>query len=165
MTHDLHRMVDHVAGDHRRLPGGLDAHADMARGMTRCRDQAHLGRDPVVTVDEAVQAGGDDGLDALGEACVVLLVAEPVLVFGGVEQVLRVRERGHPRTVVEHRVPPDVVHVQVGADHRVDGVATEADGPERVEMGRAQIAEVGQFVVVTETRVDDQPMCAGPDRK
>lgn len=51
------------------------------------------------------------------------------------------------------------------ADHRIDSVAAEADGRERVEVGGAQATEVGQFVVVAEARVDEDPMIAGADRE
>ena len=50
----------------------------------------------------------------------------PVRPFVATEQVAGVRERRDPLPVDQHRVPPHVVEVQVGADHGVDLFTREA---------------------------------------
>ena len=55
----------------------------------------------------------------------------PVLELDAAEQVARVREGWDPLPGDQHRVPADVIDVQVRAQHRIHGLAPKA--------GRSQI--------------------------
>ena len=119
----------------------------------------------MIGLDEPVQAGSDDRDDALVEAVVGLLVLAPVGVLGRAEEVLRVRKRRHPLAADQHRVPSDMIEVQMCADDRVDGQPVEARIRQRVRMRRAHHADAGEVVIVAEARVDDDLLIARTDRK
>ena len=53
-------------------------------------------------------------------------VGSEVAVVGRGRQISGVGKRRHPGAAVERGVPPDVVGVDVGVDHHVDGVAVDA---------------------------------------
>ena len=163
---DLHRIVDHVAGDQRALTTRLDLDAGVAGGVPRRGPERHMGRDAVVHVDEVVQLCRDDRFDVVGQVDVVrVLVVLPVVVLGLPEQVARVRERRHPPAVDQLGVPPDVVEVQVRAQHDIDGFAWRARGREIVEEGGLQRLHVlvGQVAIVAETRVDEDHLAVRLD--
>jgi hypothetical protein len=160
-------MVGEVAGDERVLPARLDVHRNVARRVTGGRLESDLVGHLVVGRYEIGEAGVDHGshrvLDRQRVARLALGV--PVLPFLSTHDVPRVREGGHPLAVDQHRVPADVIEVEVGADHGVDLFAREAGGGEVVEERRVegQRFHAGDLAVVADARVDDDLAVAGGD--
>jgi hypothetical protein len=107
---------------------GLDHHADMARRVADGRREPDLRRDHVVQLHQLDEAGVEDRLDAIAEHRLLLLVivGAPEVVLATTDEVARLREGRCPFAVLEHRVPTDVVDVQVRAHHGVDSVARPA---------------------------------------
>ena len=93
--------------------------------------------------------------DALG---VVVVLRRPVLPFLPREEVARARERRHPSAVLEPRVPPDVVDMEMRADDEVDRFGREARRRQIVEERRAHHVKgraASAILVVAHARVDE----------
>ena len=94
----------------------------MAGRMSRRGLEEQAVFDRVVAVDEIRQAGAHDRQHAVLEtafgragADMRHLVRFPMRVFLPVEQVARVGEGRHPASVLQPRVPADMVDMQMGA--------------------------------------------------
>ena len=53
-------MMHEIAGDQRLCALGLDAHADMARGVADCRNEADFVANPVIGLDQVGEPGRVD---------------------------------------------------------------------------------------------------------
>ncbi len=153
-------MVGHVAGDHRPLALGLDHHTDVARRVAGGGREPDLRRDHVVQLHQLDEAGIEDRLDAIAEHRLLLLVivVAPEVVLAPTDEVARLREGRHPLAVLEHRVPADVVDVQMRAHHGVDSVARPARLAKVLQERRRQGLAAGDLArpVVADAGVDDQ---------
>src|SRR5437868_6062207 len=67
--------------------------------------------------------------------------------FAAIEEVARIRESGDPSVVVEAGVPPDMVHMQMSAEHGVDTLRGETRISQIAEKGRLQLVEDGCLAV------------------
>src|ERR1700722_9084712 len=94
----------------------------------RLNREPDLRRDHVVQLYQLGEAGVEDRLDAIAEHRLLLLVVmdAPEVVLASPDEVARLREGWRPLAVLEHRVPADVVDVQVGAHNGVDSLARPA---------------------------------------
>ena len=153
-------MVGHVAGDHRPLGLGLDHHADVAWRMAGGRGEPDLGRDHVVHLHQLDEPSSEDRLDAVAEhrLLFLVLIGAPEVVLAPAEEVAGLRERRHPFAALEHRVPPDVVDVQVRTHHGVDSVARPACFAKKLQERCRQRFAARDLArpVVPDAGVDDQ---------
>ena len=110
----------------------------MARGMARRRNQRDFTGDDMVGFDQGVQTGLDDrndgiihhlcrvdrqlALDRRRRRCCLQRrdLSLPMRPFDPGEQVIRLGEGRHPLAVDQHRVPADMVDMEMGAQHRGD---------------------------------------------
>lgn len=139
----LQWCVGHVTGDQSRFALRLDQHRDVPRCVAGCWYQRDFVGDAVIGFDEVDQAGLDQRLDRRFDH-VHMVIGPGVLDLGTSEQVPRIWERWRRRTVDGAQVPSDMVEVQVGAQHRVDGA--EPALYRRVET-------IGEFEVVGERSI------------
>ena len=161
---ELDRVVDHVAGDHRALALGFDRHAHVAGRVARRGLEGDLVGDGVVVGDELVESGVDDRLHTEAQVDVLVLgTVDPVLVFALREEVLRVREGRNEVVADLHRVPADVVKVEMRAHHVVDLLPLH-DHLEVLEEARLERPHLHrQRPVVPHAGVDDDRLAAGLD--
>src|SRR6266481_7032941 len=159
-TSDLAGVVHEVAGDQRLFAARGDAHTDMTGGMARGRDEADFVADPVIGLDEIDKAGIPDRGHRISEDrshVLTLVLLGPMRIFYSADQVARVRKGRDPPAVDQHRVPADVIDVEMRADHRVDRLARIAGGGEIREEARLELVP-GRYppvlLVVAETGID-----------
>src|SRR4051812_39172151 len=115
---DLAGVMHEIAGDQRLLAMRGDPHADVPGGMAQSWDQAYLVADPVTGLDEIDEPGLPDRRHRVGEHrrhVLALMLAGPMFEFNAAHQVTRVREGWHPAALDQHRVPADVIDVEVRA--------------------------------------------------
>jgi hypothetical protein len=114
----------------------------------------------MVQLHQLDEAGVEDRLDAIAEHRLLLLViaGAPEVVLAPTDEVARLREGRHPLAVLEHRVPADVVDVQVRAYHGVDAVARPAHLTKMLQERRRQRLAAGDLArpIVSDAGVDDQ---------
>src|SRR5262249_44600864 len=104
--------------------------------MARGRNETNLLTDPMICRDEIDEPGipdrshrvGDDGSHVLP-----LLLACPMRIFDTAHQISRLWKGRDPTAVDQHRVPPDMIDVQMRAHHGVDRLARIA--------GKGEIAQ------------------------
>ena len=124
---ELAGVVGDVAGDEGLLALGGDAHADMAGRVAEASAPAAPprragGRPP------PARPGPRRGWAARESAKTARCDSSPasrprpVLELPPAEEVARLREGRHPAPVHQPRVPADMVHVQMGAEHGVDAL-------------------------------------------
>ncbi len=81
-----------------------------------------------------------------------------MFVFDPADQVAGIRKGRDPTAIDQHRVPADVIDVEMRADHRVDRLARMAGGGEIREKPRLELVP-GRYppvlLVVAETGIDD----------
>ena len=101
----------------------------------------------------------------MSEACTFAHRIGEVREFRAAEEVGRAGKRGAPAAVDEHRVPTDVVGVEVGAEDGVDAVAVEARGFEIVQEGQLEVAPEfdGKRFVVADAGIYDDAAAFGFD--
>ena len=121
----------------------------MAGGVAGRRLEAQTGRDLVASLDERGAAGLDDRHHAVGDAAGGLPAFGsfplPELPLLAGNDVARLRERRHPASALEPRVPADVVHVQVRAHDGVDLLGPDAD--------RRQVVEPRSLTLIPQRRL------------
>jgi hypothetical protein len=129
--------------------------------MAQGRDEADFVADPVIGLDEMDQAGIPDRGYRICEDSghvLALILARPMRVFDSAHQVAGIRKGRDPPAVDQHRVPADVIDVEMRADHRVDRLARIAGDGEIREKARLQLVP-GRYppvlLVVAETGIDD----------
>ena len=166
---DLHRGVDHVAGDDRPLTGRFDDDGDVPGGVPRGRLEPHVVADAMVDGHQVGQAGFVDGGHRVTEHVVAEEVGGglPVLVLGPGEQVAGVGERRQPPAVDQTGVPADVVDVQVGADHLGDRFRRVARCGQVRKERQLQVVPVGAVahLVVADAGVDRDAVIADVDHE
>ena len=146
---DLDGAVHEVAGEDRFAGGRGQADGDVAGGVAGRGLEAQTGRDLVPGVDERGAAGLDDRRHAVGDAAGGLAALggfpRPELPLLAGNDVARLRERRHPASALEPRVPADVVHVQVRAHDGVDLLGPDTD--------RRQIVEPRPLALIPQRRL------------
>jgi hypothetical protein len=134
-------MVHEVTRDHGLLVTVGDAYAYVTRGVPEAWLKEHLVGDSAGRVGPLDQTRVDHWPYRIGEVSTVdIAVGQPVVVLGSDEQIPGVGEGRNPAPVDQHRVPPDVVGVQVRAHHPVDRLARES--------GRRQVGQEGSAALV-----------------
>ena len=162
--------MDQVAGEHRLVAALAGADREMVGRVARGRGQADMVVERVVAGDELGPVGLDDRQHAVGDLVErrLLMDLAPVGVFLFREQVARLREGRDPAAVLQPRVPPDMVAVQMRAHHEVDVLDPEPGRLERLHPvgvvllvpGRPQrevlvVADAGIDQDVVVRRLDD----------
>ena len=131
----------------------------MAGRVPRGRFQPHLVRDPIPVVDQLRPALRHDGTNGIVHGILQEGILRPgeEVPFGAADQIPRVGERGDPLAVPQHRVPADVVDVQMRADDAVDRLARAADLLEIVQERQPQLVPFAlrPELVVPDAGVDD----------
>src|SRR6516165_8576989 len=158
---DLTGMVHKVSGDQRRLALRGDPDADVTRSMARSRDKTDLVADPVIGLDQIDEPGIPDRRHRVGEDGghgISLALARPMGVLDAAHQIARIGKGRDPPAAEQHRIPPDMIDVEMGADYRVDHLARIAGTGEISQKARLQFVpgrDASVFLVVAETGVDD----------
>src|SRR5215472_18298579 len=104
--------------------------------MPQSWNEADFVADAVIGLDEIDEPRRPDRRHGIGEyRCHVLPLAlpSPMRVLDAAHQITRIGEGWDPTAAGQHRVPPDVVDMQMRANDRVYGLASIA--------GRCQISE------------------------
>ena len=156
----LDRMVHEIAADDRIRVARAKAHTRVPRRVTRRGLQPDLVADPMVHLDQRREPGVQHRRDAVvhDPRGVLVALARPVLPLAPREQVTRARKRRNPASVVEPRVPPDVVDVQMRADHHVHRLRRHARYAQVVQERRPHHVErlpPAAILVVADARVDE----------
>ena len=121
----LQRAVDRVAAEDSRH-GALYPYTQLSRGVTRQRQQLKVPPQFVAIVNELHLPGLENRQDAVLKAgqlyciatgLVVLLL--PILELAPAHEIARVGKGRYPPTVVQARVPADMIDVKVGTEHDV----------------------------------------------
>ncbi len=170
---ELDRVVNAVTGDQRGCALTAQFDRDMAGGVAGGGDQAQARGDPRALgrdVDQVEQTGLLDRNHRVAEhlaARLLHVVRGPELPFGACGEVARPGERGDPRAVLLPGVPADVVGVQVGEDHQVDGAGREAGGGQALGVVGAQVVpgRVGPFLAVADAGVDEHAQPVHDERE
>ena len=155
-------VVHTVAGDDGFFALGLDAHGDVAGRVSRGGFEPDFVGEFVVGLNESVEVGIEDGLDGLFEnrsGIFVFEIAE-VIPLGAAEEILGVLEGRDPFAVGEHRVPADMIGVEMGAENGVDAVFGISRVGDVLEKRAGSIGPDGQgeFLVVAEAGVDEDAL-------
>jgi hypothetical protein len=154
-------VVHEIAGDQRRLALRADQYADMPRRVADRWHEADLVRHPVVGLDQIGEAGIMHRLYRVGEYrrhVVALVLLPPMRELDPPHQVARLRKGRHPFAFDQHRVPADMVDMQMRAQHRVDRLARIAGGGKVGEERALQIVpgwDTAALLVVAEAGIDD----------
>src|SRR5580704_8005963 len=161
----LHRMMHQVTGNHRLLASRGDSHAEMAGSMSGSRLEPDLVADSMGIFDQIDQTCVDDRPHRVFDriARELVLLHRPVSPFLAADETARLGEGRHPAVVHQGRIPADVVDVQMGAQHRIDGILGESGFFEIIEKRRMQHVPSGERarLVVTEAGIDDDSFVAG----
>ncbi len=150
----LDRRMDQVAGHHRVLAAAPKPDREMVGRVARRRHQGQVVVEPEIAADELGALGLDDRDHAVGDAVARRLgvLGGPIVIFDLGEQIARLGEGRHPASIVQARVPTDMVEMQMGAHHHVDVVDTQPD--------RGQAADE----IIVGLLVPERPAPAGPCR-
>src|SRR5271168_317360 len=133
----------------------------MARGMPRGWEQADFIADPVVGLDQIDKAGVPHRRHRIGEDyshVLALALLVPMLIFYTADQIPRFGEGRDPAAPDQHRVPPHMVDMKMGAHDRVDRLARKAGAGEITEKARLHpvpTRNAAVLLVVAEAGVDD----------
>ena len=143
----LNGRVDHIAGDQRVMPGTADQHGVMVDGVAGGRNELNLLGKRKIAFHDLRTLGLDDrqhGVGDPGHGCrILLLLLRPVRELALRHHVFRLRERRHPASVLEPRVPADMIPMQVGAHDVIDVLRLDPDAGEVGEVGRTHPMELG----------------------
>jgi hypothetical protein len=114
----------------------------------------------VIHLDQVDQAGVEHRADGVGQDDLLLGVPfrAPVVMFPATNQVAGLWEGRDPAVAVAHRVPADMVDVQVGADDGVDALAGPAGRLEGFQEIRGQglAADKAARAIIPDAGVDHQ---------
>ena len=166
----LARMMGGVAGDQCFLTLRADADAIMAGRMAARRDQIDLVADLVISVHQIDQAGIDDRLNRIREGLVLdhvpavrgeqILALAPIFELVPFEQIAGVGEGRHPLAVDQHRVPADMIDMEMGAEHDIEAFAREARAFEVLEEGGLEVRHHLHcaLLVIADAGVDHDPL-------
>src|SRR5262249_26014194 len=135
----------------------------------RRRLEPHLVRDPMCGLDQLRHTRCHDGADRVVDRSLHerLLRRGEEVPLGAADQIGGVREGRHPPAVLEHRVPADVVEVQMGAEDPVDRLARAPGAREIRQEGPVLEAPLRErpLLVVADARVDHDPLAARVDHE
>src|SRR5438105_2124403 len=160
---DLARVMHEIAGDQRLLALRGDPRTDVTGGMAQGRNEIYFVADPMIGLNEIDEPGLPDRRHRVAEHrrhVLALVLAGPVCEFDAAHQVARVWEGRDPPTLDQHRVPADVIDVEVRANDRVDrlaGIACRRQIAEKARLQPVPGRDAPVLLVVAEAGVDDDP--------
>src|ERR1039458_222676 len=158
----LNRVMHQVAGDYRFLPFRRNPHAVMSGSVAGRRLEPYFVGDAKVRVDQIGHPNLNNRAHRILDRIAHVLAVElrPVIPLGTAYQVAGVGERWHPLAVLEHRVPPDMVHVQMRADDAIDLVARVTRFSQVAQKRQLQIAprRVRTNLLVADAGIDDDAL-------
>ena len=171
---NLQRMMKGVAAEQRALPPILQLEDDMARRVAGGGLDQHRVVDRVRAVEQHRLAGLDHRQHAVAIGAAALRVGVrrgvatriAVFVLGTGEQILGVRKGRDPAAVTQHRVPADVIGVQMGAEHDVDVFRRGAGLTQAREIRRVALVEARQprpLLVIATAAVEQDRVAIGAD--
>ena len=136
----------------------------MTGRMSRCRNQIHFIAKAMIRLDKVDKAGIEDRLHGIGENRAlfgIVCFIFPVVEFFARHQVPSIGKGRHPFSVDKHRVPADMVDMQVGTHHDVDTLARKAGFGHVLQKRALQTVpswNMAALLVVSETGIDNNPM-------
>ena len=170
----MQRTVDRIAAEHGRH-GTRCPHAYLAGCVTPQRQQRQTGREFVPIVDEIDPARFDDRQDAVFDAgqlqrvAVDALLLPPILEVAPVHEIARIGKGRHPATVLQPRIPVDMVDMQVGAEHNGDRLRPDTGFRQTIENAAAlppmKLLNERPFLVFTDATIDQDRLSAGAERE
>ena len=140
-----------------------DTHRDMSGRMPQRGLEGHFWADDMIKRDEVDEAGLEDGPHAVVKRrslrVRIAFRGLPVLKLAPCDQVAGVGKGGDPAAVDLHRVPPHMIDMQMGAEHRVDSLPRSAGASEILEETRLEAAprRYVAYLVVADTGIHDDP--------
>ena len=163
----LHRVMHQVAGDDGVLALRADAHAHVPGRVARRRLQPDLVAQAMIGLDEVREARVEDGPDGVAEDFAVRVVPRraPVRPLRPAKEIARPGEGRDPAAVDQHRVPADVIDVEMGADDEVERLARETRPREVLEKRTVELVpeRVRPGLVVADAGVDDDRVHRGEE--
>ena len=166
----LDRIVHRIADEQ---PGGAAAARPdhrVAGGMAVRRLDGQAVIEAVAIVHQMHQSGLDHRQHAVldhGAAHLGRGGAGPVLIFAPPKQIPGARESRHPASVLQTRVPPDMVHVQMRAHDEIDLLRRDAGRRQPLQPRHVQLIEAGKLrpvLVVADACVDQHDVVRGTDQ-
>src|ERR1035437_2822201 len=158
----LNRMMHQIAGDQASIPFRRNPAAGMSGSVAGRRLEPYFVGDAKVRVDQIGHPNLNNRTHRILDRIAHVLAVElrPVIPLGAAYQVAGVGERRHPLAVLEHRVPPDMVHVQMRADDAIDLVARVTRFSQVAQKRQLQIAprRVRTNLLVADAGVDDDAL-------
>src|SRR5690242_18573914 len=131
----LARMVRDVSDQQDLLAFRSDMDAEVAGRMTGCRDQAELVANQMVSPDKVDEPSGGDRPYRVVEDCRArrALICTPIIKFHPAHQVTRAGKRRHPASIDQHRVPADVIDMQMSTKNSIDRLDRAPGGSDLLE--------------------------------
>src|SRR5262249_31316063 len=131
--------------------------------------EAHLLADAMVDIDEVNETSVEYGSDGVGEHRILhgaeaflgagrFRLRFPIFELAPSQKIARLGKGRDPLSSDKHRVPTDVIDMEVGADDRVDAVTPESGGfqiPQERKLEIVPIGDGGARLVVADTGVDE----------
>ena len=168
----LQRRMDHIAGNHRVRPRLTHLHREMIDRMPRRRQQPHEVAEHMVAFHDLLPLRRHDRQHGVGDprrhGLILLLRLGPVRQLAIRKNIFRLRERGHPASVFQFRVPADMIDVQMGAHHVIDLIDRHARRGQ-ISLELIRIHHVPKRprragLMVADTAVDQDVMMRGLDQ-
>ena len=114
----------------------------------------------MIHLDRLGEAGFENRHDGIRHDinCFALGFLRPVLVFLAADQVAGVGKSRHPLVAVQHRIPADMIDMQMGADDRIDPLARKARFGDVLQEFRVQrlLARQHPGLIVADAGVHDE---------
>jgi len=160
----LQRRMHEIAGEYRVVLAAAHREGDVTGRVARRRQDADVVADRMVVADELMASRLHDRQHAIGERGDLRLriLCGPVIEFLLREDVARLREGRDPATVLQPRVPADVIDMQMRAHHEVDVIDREPRGVESTQIRvvglHVPFRPIGARLVVADAAVDQNGM-------
>ena len=152
-------MMRHVPGDDSICAGRGNPHTDVAGGVAVGGLEPDLAIDAMIRFHEVRETGIQDwGHRILHHRAEVILlrIGRPGLPLLARKQIAGIGKGRHPTPSHPHGVPTDMVDVQVGTDHVIDGLAGEAGRRKILQewSGTHRPGLGGALLVIADTGID-----------
>ena len=120
----LNRRVDHVARDQGISPGATDQYRIVIDGVARRRKQMHRIVERKIALHDLGALRFNDWQyrvsDPRNPSRIVLLLLRPMRKLAVGHDVFGVGKRGYPTPVLQARIPPNVVDMEMRTHHIID---------------------------------------------
>ena len=172
---DLQRMMQHIAREHRSASCIREPHDDVTTSVAGSRDHDKAVIYRMIPVNQYCLSRFDDWQDTVEVSASALKVRLcrgisawiAYLVFRARKQVFRIRERRYPASVLQHRIPTDVIGVKMCAKHEIDLFRLHTSRTKPMEEGRIELMEsrkTGTLLLVAGTAIEQDRVFSGANQ-